>query len=439
MPEMELWNKRALKALLVPGGVLTFAVWLLIEAQLLPMSLSAVNFYYCAVFVAGMLLAWRFHSSKVLFALLFLLLGHRAIEFFSAGRLVSLGPGRIAFETICFLLPLNLLGLSLTRERGFGLNPVISRLGILFLESVFVAVICRPEERTAPGLFHLALFPKEWFLWSRVPQISWIIFAAVFSALLVRFLLFRKPIESGLLWSVALAWIALQHGGVSATATAYMATAGLVLLSSIIETSYALAYHDELTTLPSRRAFNETALRVDGPYALAVVDIDHFKSFNDTYGHDTGDQVLCMVAAKLAEVTGGGKAFRIGGEEFCILFSGKNSAQALPHLELLRASVEASVFHLRSKQPQALVAQDQDRRRPPRKAPRNRPVGRARGELSVTISIGVAESRVSHSQFEHVLRSADKALYQAKQSGRNRVEMAQAPRPRATRPRRNIA
>ena len=84
------------------------------------------------------------------------------------------------------------------------------------------------------------------------------------------------------------------------------------------------------------------------PYSLAVVDIDHFKNFNDTYGHDTGDQVLRMVASKLGEVTGGGKAFRTGGEEFCILFSGKSVAQALPHLEALRKEVETAIFHLRS-------------------------------------------------------------------------------------------
>ncbi len=436
---MVLWNKKALKSLLVPGGVITLAVWILLEAGLLPVSLPAVNFYYTAVFIAGMLLAWRFHSSKVLFALLFLLLGHRAIEFFSAGHSVTAGPGRIAFETICFLLPLNLLGLSLTRERGFSLNAVASRLGVLFLESVFVAVICRPDERTAPFMFHLTFLPKEWFLWSNIPQISWIIFIATFAILLIRFFLFRKPVESALLWSLSMAWISLQHGGVNPTAGAYMATAGLVLVSSIIETSYALAYHDELTTLPSRRSFNENALRVESPYALAVIDIDHFKNFNDNYGHDTGDQVLCMVAGRLSDVTGGGKAFRIGGEEFCVLFAGKTAAEALPHLELLRASIEASVFHLRSPQPQPLIPQDKDRRRAPKKVSRPRPVTRSRGELSVTVSIGVAESRVANQQFEHVLRSADKALYHAKQSGRNRVEAAQAPRSRTPRSRRSIA
>ena len=139
----------------------------------------------------------------------------------------------------------------------------------------------------------------------------------------MRLLLYRKPTESGLLWALLATFLSFQVGAVGPAATAYLATAGLILISSIIENSYFLAYHDELTTLPARRAFNDALLRLEEPYAVAVVDIDHFKNFNDTYGHETGDQVLRMVAGKLAGVTGGGRAYRVGGEEFSILFPGK--------------------------------------------------------------------------------------------------------------------
>src|SRR4029077_13648145 len=88
-------------------------------------------------------------------------------------------------------------------------------------------------------------------------------------------------------------------------------------------------------------------LRLEDSYAVAVVDIDHFKKFNDTYGHETGDQVLRLVAAKLATVTGGGRAYRVGGEEFSILFPGKSVREVLPHLELLRSVIEGSQFHVR--------------------------------------------------------------------------------------------
>jgi GGDEF domain-containing protein len=426
------WNKKALKSLLLPGGVLFSTAWLLLGTRLLPASPPAANFYYYAAFAAGMLLAWRFHSSKVLFALLFLLLGHRAVEFFSGGRIVSSGPGRIAFEAICFLLPLNFIMLSLMRERGLGLNAIASRLGLLFFQSVFVAVICRADEVTAPALFHLAFFSRQLFAWSRVPQISFFVFTAALVVLAVRFFLYRKPAESGLFWSLAAVFLALQHGAVSAMAGAYMATAGLILASSIVETSYALAYHDELTALPSRRSFNESALRLDSPFSLAVVDIDHFKNFNDTYGHETGDQVLRMVATRLGEVTGGGKAFRTGGEEFCILFPGKPASQVLPHLDRLRKTIEASSFHLRTSP--VLVPPSEDRRKPSKKKASSRaPTMGSSNELSVTVSMGLAESRTPAQLFDQVLRAADKALYRAKQGGRNRVELAVPARPRPVR------
>src|SRR2546425_6328967 len=75
-----------------------------------------------------------------------------------------------------------------------------------------------------------------------------------------------------------------------------------------------MAYQDSLTGLPARRALNEALLRLGGHYTVAMLDVDHFKRINDHHGHDVGDQVLKMIAAKLAQVTGGGKAYRYGGE-----------------------------------------------------------------------------------------------------------------------------
>jgi GGDEF domain-containing protein len=160
------------------------------------------------------------------------------------------------------------------------------------------------------------------------------------------------------------------------------------------------------------------------PYALAVVDIDHFKSINDTYGHDTGDQVLRLVAARLASVTGGGNAYRVGGEEFTILFPGRNAEEIFQHLELLRMNIESCSFRLR---------RGEDRRKAPREGER-RAAGKAKttrrvnsGALSVTVSIGIAESRPRRA-IEHVIELADKALYTAKQSGRNRIEVVSGER-----------
>src|SRR6185295_695039 len=125
--------------------------------------------------------------------------------------------------------------------------------------------------------------------------------------------------------------------------------AGLALAAAMLEASYALAFHDDLTGLPARRAFNQALSELEDRYVVAMVDVDHFKQFNDRYGHDVGDQVLKLVANRLGAIEGGGKAFRYGGEEFAVLFPEVSLAAATPHLEELRQNIEDTTFTLRSK------------------------------------------------------------------------------------------
>src|SRR2546426_9194380 len=103
-----------------------------------------------------------------------------------------------------------------------------------------------------------------------------------------------------------------------------------------------MAYEDTLTGLPARRALNEALLRLGGQYSVAMIDVDHFKRINDRHGHDVGDQVLKMIAAKLAQVSGGGKAYRYGGEEFAVIFPGRKAEECLADVEALRGVVERS-------------------------------------------------------------------------------------------------
>jgi len=455
---VEIWSKSTLKSLLVPGGVLLLLAEVLLSTGWIAVPGYVVQFSYYAVFVTGILLSWRFHSSRVLLALLTLFLAHRAVEFFAAGRINSSASGHIALEAVAVLLPLNFIAFSFGRERGLSFPAILPALAMLFFESVFVAVICRPGEATAPAFLHPAFWGRH--LWSPVSQLPVLAFVAAFAVLLTRFLLYRKPVESGLLWSLAAAFLSLEQWGTGRAATGYMGAAGLILVSSIVENSYLLAYHDELTGLRARRAFNDALLRLEKPYAIAAVDIDHFKSFNDTYGHDTGDQVLRMVAARLARVSGGGQAYRVGGEEFSIVFPGRSMVEVIPHVELLRKTIEASSFQVRGSEERrrnesAKRQKDHERRTRARRVndqqgeseerDRRRSAARksrkalhagtsrqvAKDELSVTVSIGVAEPARANQEVEQVIQAADKALYRAKQAGRNRVEAALPTRSRA--------
>jgi diguanylate cyclase (GGDEF)-like protein len=394
-----------------------------------------VDFFYYTVFLAGILLAWRFQSSRILSALILLLVAHRALEFFSAGKVVATGPGRIAFEALAVLLPLNFVALAFASDRRITITTSTPRLALLFFQSVFLAVLCRPGAMTGPVIFNATIFSRRLFHWSRIPQPALLIFLAALVLLAIRFWLYRKPAEAGLLCSLGAVFAGMQSGGIGRLGSAYFVASALVLVSSIIENSYVLAFHDELTTLPARRAFNQALPQLAAPYCVAVVDVDHFKSFNDTYGHDTGDQVLRMVATRLARVGGGGQAYRIGGEEFTVLFPGKTAKEALPHVEALRLTIAEARFRVRGEpERRTLPRESADRRIPDKKRSSRKKslvsFESLNGELSVNVSIGVAEPHPKAQEVAQVIEAADQALYRAKQAGRNRVEVAGSPRPR---------
>jgi len=406
------------------------AVALLVHSGWLTLPLPALSFlYYCAV-VGGMLLAWRFHASRTFFALLVLFLAQQATSTFGASHAAPGNAGWTALQAIAVLVPLDFLVIALMSERGFvvaGMAPIGL---LLFVQSVMVAVLCRADE-VSPSL---PSRPPPSAVLVSLPGYTLYVLAAAGIILLVRTCVTRKATDGALVWSLAAFALSLDFVATARAATAYSAAAACILAIAIIENSYLMAYHDELTALPSRRAFNDALTRLEEPYSIAIADIDHFKRFNDTYGHDIGDQVLRLVASHLPRVTGGGRAYRCGGEEFAILFPGKTTSEVFDHLEQLRASVEAAEFRLRAGE-RRQVARGPDRRREgTHKSVRTKPEvrqfteDRLKASLAVTISIGVANSSRGHSAPNVVLRAADQALYQAKANGRNRVEAASSNR-----------
>jgi diguanylate cyclase (GGDEF)-like protein len=417
---MDFLNKRTIKSVWLPGGVILLGAVLVLESGLVPLSPSGVNFFYYAVFIAGGLLAWRFHSTRILFCVIILLLAHHAIGFFAQNAGVAKGPGRAAFETVALLVPLDFIFLTFFPERSNEGRIWSWFLLLLFFESVFVAAVSRVDQ-PAPVFLHFSLLRSQHF---RIPQPALLLLVSASCVLVVRSVQLHKAIESGMLWSLIATWLGLHAGAIEKTGDAYFGTAALILASSIVENSYSLAYQDELTTLPSRRAFNNALLKLKPPYAIAAVDIDHFKSCNDNYGHDTGDQVLRLVSSRLARVGGGGEAFRVGGEEFTILFPGRTAQQVLDYLELLRLNIENSAFRIRSGEERRRAQRAPERRASAKKKSAPRPISGPLS-LSVTVSIGLAESQPRMSVGE-AIEQADKALYKAKQGGRNRIETAVA-------------
>jgi diguanylate cyclase (GGDEF)-like protein len=414
---MEPWNKRFLQSVFLPGGAILLGAFLLLGPGSINPSVYGVKFFYFAVFLAALLLSWRFHTTRILLAAIVLLLANRALEFFAQGHIAPSGPGRVAFEAIALLLPLNFILLTFFPERGYQGRSLFWFLALLFFESVFVAAIARPDQ---PVLTLLHISPLA-SIHSRLPQPALLLFVVALIYLLVRLVRFQKPTIIGMFWALIATWLALNAGGIGKVGSAYFGVAALILASSIVENSYALAYRDELTGLHSRRAYNDALLRLKPPYAVAAVDIDHFKSINDTYGHDIGDQVLRMVASKLTRVGGGGDPYRVGGEEFTILFPGRTGKEIVDTLELLRLNIESSTFRVRSGDERRKVQRSADRRSKGKKAETPHLSPGSPVSLSVTVSIGIGESQPKLSSDE-IINQADKALYRAKRSGRNRIE-----------------
>lgn len=408
---MELELRKSLTAFFVPGGAVLAALVVMLRRGVLVPDAQFATFCWYAAFGIGLLLSLRFHSIRLLFTLTALALASLA----PAGL-----PGPFILTFLAILIPVNLIVFSLLEDRGFHKSELALRFGFFFAQFVTIAFLSRPElEDTA------ALLKRNWIggLPSfGLPQLALVTFAASAVLFAFRFWVVRKPIEAGYFWATLACMFALANRNAN-IGKFYISAAAALITMSLMESSYRMAYHDELTGLPARRAFNDALNRVGSRYAIAVVDIDHFKRFNDSYGHETGDQVLRMVASKLARVSGGGESFRFGGEEFCILFPDRSVREALPYLERLRAEIEETDFIVRGADRVVKTIEHRASAKHP-----------SRLETHVTVSIGVAGSNGKLVNIDDNLRAADKALYRAKQEGRNRVEVAPAWRRLATMP-----
>src|SRR6202035_4515531 len=174
-----------MKSLLTPGICLA-AVAVLLHTGLLAPNVALLTYAFGAATVAGLLLAWRFHSSRIFFALLSLFLAQQAISYFSKGHIAATGPGSTALAAVGVLLPLNFILLSFQQEKGFTFSSIAPPTLLLFVQSVIVAVLCRPEpSAAAQRALHHALAPAP------LPFSTLLAFAAAAVVLLIRFLLFH--------------------------------------------------------------------------------------------------------------------------------------------------------------------------------------------------------------------------------------------------------
>jgi two-component system cell cycle response regulator len=168
----------------------------------------------------------------------------------------------------------------------------------------------------------------------------------------------------------------------------------------------AIARRDPLTGLGNRRALQEDLEGIEArvsryghSYCMALLDVDHFKAYNDTYGHQAGDIVLQAVAAELKNQARGGDAlYRYGGEEFLCIFPEQSLSTGTIAVERMRTGIQRMATPHSENEP---------------------------GVLTVSAGLAILDPDGESNTASEVLKQADDALYRAKQLGRNRVEQAE--------------
>lgn len=360
------------------------------------------------ILLAGTL-SVAFNRGRALFATLSL------ASAFVAYRLTVVGAfdgfaARTVYASICILAPLNLLVLTVLRERGIFNLYGVRRGGTIALQILLTAWIVNEDLAGVTEFAYLPLFADPALPGSPIPQLGQMVLLVGVAIGGVMAIVQRSAVDAGIAGALAALGVACDSVATPHAFQVMLGAAALIMTVAIVQDTYRMAFRDELTGLPSRRAFNERLLALGHRYSIAVVDVDHFKQVNDTHGHELGDQVLKLVARMLDRVGGGGRAYRYGGEEFTVVFPGKSLGDAVPYLEALRREVEAYRMTIR--------APDRPRERNGRS---KQPLPAQPRTLGVTVSIGVAERNERNPTTAAVLQSADRALYRAKSKGRNQT------------------
>lgn len=400
-----------LRDIATPAAILLAAYFLVPRVAELPPSLAGLRTYGPHILIAlGIAFSVAFKRGRAVFALLTLAAAQLARQWYLD---VGSEPrtAYTAFALLCVFVPVNLAALSLLRERGIFTVHGLQRAAVLLAEIGFAAWMLRSKAGVFASAVYATLFETAWFSTSPMPQLGLLAALVSFFIAIVVWLVRRSAIDLGLAGAI-IAFALAANGVTSPTAfETYIAAGALILAAAVMQDTFRMAFRDELTGLPSRRALNERLTHLPRRYAIAMLDVDRFKGLNDRFGHDVGDQVLKMVATRLARVAGGGTVYRYGGEEFSVIFPGKSADEALPHLEALRRDIAGYRLSLR----------DPGRTEEPKSGKKRRGEGAAGRPVSVTISVGLAENEEQAPTPEEVMQAADRALYRAKHRGRNQV------------------
>jgi len=396
----KLEGKKAIIALI--PFIILFLAWML--AMGTPVSYSKLNIVfitlpYILAFFALVLCVW-FQHSRVFYAIAVLLFTMSVISAKNGLNQKALING------ISLIIPIGFIMLALMEERG-----IISKSGLIkglvFIFLTFFVLIDAGTVNPVLARLKQAGFGFRVTEDKGIPGLSIFLFIVCLCVLLIRFLLLSSMMDIAFTGAALGSFIILHFAGYPDVLSVFFSAVYLIFIIALFEASYSLAFHDTLTGVLSRRAMEQEILRLGNKYTIAMVDIDHFKRVNDTYGYQVGDDVLRMVASLIMKNIRSGKVFRYGGEEFAVIFPRKSPDEVIDQLENIRINIEKRPLIIRGKD------------RPKKKPKRIIKSRKGEGSVNVTVSIGVAEKTEKTHSAAEVIEEADKALYNAKKNGRN--------------------
>ncbi|MDG6772824.1 GGDEF domain-containing protein [Thiomicrorhabdus sp. ZW0627] len=380
-----------------------FAIWQASSIQSWPLGWQSLLFYApYAVAGIGAFISVFLNRMQAVLLLVSVSIVVLALSYFVPTQLTDPSM-QVVFPLLSVLLPLNLLLWVLVPEKGVKHN-VYNLLLLGGFAAQAAGIYWVMQNMPVEFVTHLTTpvsidptFPIK------VPMVGSVVILLVANILVIRLAMMHKAkvLDVVVLFVLVLMAYGLNQPGEYGVLEWMATISGLMIMLSLVFDAHKIAYTDELTGMAGRRALFESFMGLTRKYTVVMIDIDHFKKFNDTYGHDIGDLVLRTVSRVLNGVGSGGKAFRFGGEEFTVLFVGKTPEQVRPVMDALRKEVEQTNLSFKHNGKET--------------------------STKVTVSMGVAQKTKEMKTPEEVIKAADQALYQAKELGRNRVVVAGDP------------
>jgi diguanylate cyclase (GGDEF)-like protein len=404
----QLW--KSLLAAIFPGGLIFLIAMGFLRPQGLPVWLQQpVAALPYIVLTFGLIFGWYFASSRMILSLLVLALADRALIIVPTTVADQEAVSQTIVATTAFLVPLNLLAFSIFKEDSPTRLRGLMRVLLVLVQPFLLLWLCLPDQHDLASSFTKEYIPLLYTEWTPIPQPALVAFATALLLHVIRFALHRDPLEGGAIWALFAIFVAYHTSRYGWQPTNFFMAAGLILFATLLQSFYQQTYRDEVTGIPGRLAYDEAIGQLGKRFSVAVIGIDQLTQYANIHGKSVSVQILKLAAPRIQAACSGGQIFRTTGEEFTVLFPGKSATDTMGSLDTVRKSVEAIGLFLRGGD------RVWEQRGTQKAGARDR-------ALPITLSIGVAEKLNDSATLTLVIKSAYRALYEAKGMGGNVVK-----------------